>query len=60
MLPFGAGLSETEAKAYFDRVAQSHPVGRAGTAEDVAQAILFLMQNGFMSGAILDIDGGWH
>lgn len=53
-------LSETEAKAYFDRVAQSHPVGRAGTADDVAQAVLFLMQNGFMSGAVLDIDGGWR
>ena len=34
------------------------PVGRAGTAEDVAQAILFLMGNGFSSGATLLIDGG--
>jgi len=53
-------LSEAEARAHFDRVAQGHPVGRAGTAEDVAQAILFLMTNGFMTGAVLDIDGGWR
>jgi NAD(P)-dependent dehydrogenase (short-subunit alcohol dehydrogenase family) len=31
-----------------------------GTAEDVGQAILFLMTNAFMSGAVLDIDGGWR
>jgi len=32
----------------------------AGTVEDVAQAILFPMTNGFMTGAVLDIDGGWR
>jgi len=53
-------LSETEARAHFDRVARAHPVGRVGTADDVAQAILFLMMNGFMTGAVLDIDGGWR
>jgi NAD(P)-dependent dehydrogenase (short-subunit alcohol dehydrogenase family) len=53
-------LSETEARAHFDRVAKNHPVGRVGTADDVAQAVLFLMTNGFMSGAVLDIDGGWR
>jgi NAD(P)-dependent dehydrogenase (short-subunit alcohol dehydrogenase family) len=53
-------LSEPEARAHFDRVAHAHPVGRAGTADDVAQAIIFLMTNGFMSGAVLDIDGGWR
>ncbi len=55
-----ARLSEDEAKAYFKRVAAVHPVGRAGTAKDVAEAILFLMQNGFMTGSVLDIDGGWN
>jgi NAD(P)-dependent dehydrogenase (short-subunit alcohol dehydrogenase family) len=53
-------LSESAAQAHFDKVALSHPVGRAGTAEDVASAILFLMRNGFMSAAVLDIDGGWR
>ena len=53
-------LSDAEARAHFDRVAHAHPVGRVGTADDVAQAILFLMTNGFMTGAVLDIDGGWR
>ena len=30
-------LSVTEARAHFDRVAKTHPVGRVGTADDVAQ-----------------------
>jgi NAD(P)-dependent dehydrogenase (short-subunit alcohol dehydrogenase family) len=53
-------LSETEARSHFDRVALDHPVGRVGTADDVAQAVLFLMTNGFMTSAVLDIDGGWR
>jgi NAD(P)-dependent dehydrogenase (short-subunit alcohol dehydrogenase family) len=53
-------LSDAEARAHFDRVASAHPVGRVGTADHVAQAILFLMTNGFMTGAVLDIDGGWR
>ncbi len=53
-------FSETEAQAHFDHVAHAHPVGRVGTADYVAQATLFLMVNGFMSGAVHDIDGGWR
>ncbi|MBS0266760.1 MAG: SDR family oxidoreductase [Planctomycetes bacterium] len=36
------------------------PLGRNGTADEVAQAILFLASDGarFMTGAILDINGG--
>ena len=34
------------------------PVGRMGTPEETAQAVLFLAQNGFANGAILTLDGG--
>jgi NAD(P)-dependent dehydrogenase (short-subunit alcohol dehydrogenase family) len=34
------------------------PVGRVGQPEDVAQAIAFLVTNGFMSGHVLTCDGG--
>jgi len=34
------------------------PVGRIGTPEDVAHAALFLVENRFMTGAALDVDGG--
>jgi NAD(P)-dependent dehydrogenase (short-subunit alcohol dehydrogenase family) len=34
------------------------PVRRLGTPEDLAQAYLFLMQNGFATGTIVHVDGG--
>jgi NAD(P)-dependent dehydrogenase (short-subunit alcohol dehydrogenase family) len=34
------------------------PVGRTGTADDIAQAIVYLLGNGFTTGAVLDVDGG--
>lgn len=40
------------------RIGQSLPVGRVGTPQDVAQAYLLAMENGFVSGAVLDIEGG--
>lgn len=42
----------------FEGAAKSLPVGRTGTGADVATAIEFLLDNGFTTGAILDVDGG--
>lgn len=36
----------------------SLPVGRIGRPEEVAEAVLFLMCNGFVTGTVLAIDGG--
>jgi NAD(P)-dependent dehydrogenase (short-subunit alcohol dehydrogenase family) len=33
-------------------------VGRVGRPEDIANAAIFLMENGFVSGTVLQIDGG--
>jgi len=38
--------------------AQNAPVGRVGTAEDVAGAITFLINNTFTTGVLLPCDGG--
>jgi|SRR5450830_82983 len=40
------------------RIGQSLPVGRVGTPQDVAQAYLLAMENGFVSGAVIDVEGG--
>jgi len=37
---------------------QGHPIARAGTAAEVAQAALFLLENDFVTGSIVDVDGG--
>lgn len=36
-----------------------HIIPRAGTADEVAKGILFLIQNEFVTGTIVDVDGGW-
>jgi len=43
------------------RVARTVPLGRLGTVEDVAEAVLFLCSSAaaFITGAVLVCDGGW-
>ena len=36
------------------------PVGRFGTADEVAQAVVFLAQNGYVTGQTLSLNGGWY
>jgi 3-oxoacyl-[acyl-carrier protein] reductase len=36
------------------------PVNRFGTADEVAQAIVFLAQNAYITGQTLSINGGWY
>ena len=38
-----------------------HPIGRLGTADDIAKGIVFLASDdaSFMTGAGLVVDGGW-
>jgi NAD(P)-dependent dehydrogenase (short-subunit alcohol dehydrogenase family) len=48
----------TEAEKLFKSF---HPVGRFGTAEEIAHSVLFLCDDnvGFMTGTMLSVDGGW-
>ena len=34
------------------------PVGRIGKPEEIAEAVAFLMSNGFVNGIVLPVDGG--
>ncbi|MBA1431745.1 dehydrogenase, partial [Pseudomonas orientalis] len=44
--------------AMFARVGGALPVGRVGQAQEVAAGYVLAMENGFMTGAVIDIDGG--
>lgn len=45
-------------REYFQHISAANPVGRIGTVDDIAQAVLFAMTNTFMTGVTLKIDGG--
>ncbi len=36
------------------------PVGRLGTVEEVAEAVLMLVGNGYITGQTLNVNGGWY
>jgi NAD(P)-dependent dehydrogenase (short-subunit alcohol dehydrogenase family) len=55
--PFLDGLGERR-DAIIAEYAQRLPVRRAGRPEEIAQAVLFLMKNGFVTGITLTVDGG--
>ena len=55
--PWWDRVSQDFRQAYFARSA-AVPVGRVGQPEDVAQAVVFLIQDSFMTGTIIDCDGG--
>lgn len=44
--------------ALFAQVSEQLPVGRTGRADEVGEAIAFLLGNGYMNGEVLHIDGG--
>jgi NAD(P)-dependent dehydrogenase (short-subunit alcohol dehydrogenase family) len=51
-------MSADQREHLYDSVGKSLPVGRVGEAHDVAQAYLFLMQEGFSTGQTIVVDGG--
>jgi NAD(P)-dependent dehydrogenase (short-subunit alcohol dehydrogenase family) len=51
-------MSAPERERLFESVGKSLPVGRVGEASDIAQAYLFLMQEGFATGQTIVVDGG--
>src|SRR5471032_638470 len=53
-----AGLSEEQRLAMFAKAGGALPVGRVGQAEEVAAGYVLAMENGFVTGAVIDIDGG--
>ncbi|TIX25226.1 SDR family oxidoreductase [Mesorhizobium sp.] len=56
--PWWDFLAEEQKQAIFTDYAGKTPVGRIGRAEAVADAIAFLVCNGFMTGQVLTCDGG--
>ncbi|MGZ2488230.1 NAD(P)-dependent dehydrogenase (short-subunit alcohol dehydrogenase family) [Rhizobium pisi] len=45
-------------QAYVEALTQTLPLHRLGTAQEAGDAVVFLMVNGWMNGAVLNVDGG--
>ncbi len=51
---------ESEKRTDFVKSATANNlIPRGGTADEVAQAIVFTVQNDFVTGTTIDVDGGW-
>ena len=51
-------MNAAEREHLYESVGKSLPVGRVGEPPDIAQAYLFLMQEGFTTGQSIVVDGG--
>lgn len=51
-------LSGDDRQVHYDKVTKNNLISRAGTPDECAQGIVFLIQNDFVTGTTLDVDGG--
>lgn len=58
--PAYEGMDPTARTQMLEATAASLPVGRVGTAADIAQAILLTAKNGYLTGTVIEVDGGAH
>lgn len=49
-----------QSEDYLQKLIHTVPLGMHGEAEDIAEAILFLLQSDFITGQVLYVDGGRH
>ena len=56
--PWWNWMPEEDRRATFAKFAAATPAGRVGRPEDIADAIVFLIGNTFMTGCVLECDGG--
>jgi NAD(P)-dependent dehydrogenase (short-subunit alcohol dehydrogenase family) len=58
MTPAYTDMPGEQREALFAALGAKLPVGRVGRPEDVAKTVLYLMQNGYTTGTVIQIDGG--
>lgn len=56
--PLWHDMSEHDRISMFGHSAKVAPVGRVGTPGDIAQTIVYVVENGYTTGTVIDVDGG--
>ncbi len=54
-----SALQGEERTQFYAKGSAGNVIPRAGTADEVAQGILFMVENEFVTGTTIDVDGGW-
>jgi NAD(P)-dependent dehydrogenase (short-subunit alcohol dehydrogenase family) len=52
-------LQGAEREAFYKKLTANQLIPRAGQADEVAKGIVFCVQNEFVTGTTVDVDGGW-
>lgn len=52
-------LKGNERDLFYSKATADNIIPRAGTADEASQGIIFLIQNDFVTGTTVDVDGGW-
>jgi NAD(P)-dependent dehydrogenase (short-subunit alcohol dehydrogenase family) len=58
--PWWDAMPKESKDAFFRQAAESLPVKRVGRSQDVAEAVFLAATNPFMTGTVLEVDGGLH
>ncbi len=53
-----AGMPEDKREAMYRDTGASLPVGRVGEADEIADAVVFAAMNTYLTGQVIDVDGG--
>ncbi len=53
------GTDEAAKQQLLTTITRNNAIPRAGDSDEVAQAIMFAVQNDFVTGTTIDVDGGW-
>ncbi len=56
--PIFSGEGE-ERVEFYKKATANNLIPRAGTPDEVAQGIVFMVENDFVTGTTIDVDGGW-
>jgi NAD(P)-dependent dehydrogenase (short-subunit alcohol dehydrogenase family) len=51
-------IPDAERIAMYESIGGKLPVGKVGSPDEIASAVLMLMENAFITGVVLDVDGG--
>lgn len=52
-------IQGAERDALYDKMTQNDLIPCAGTADEVAEGIMFVNKNNFVTGTTIDVEGGW-